>query len=523
MYPSYFVYPHSTQTVLQGAVERLLFIVQKEPNGEIKYSSPGVPELAPPLTPEKDVWMINNAYFMLEIRRIIGKLCPLSSEEAIERLPPDKKKRYQQALAEYRLTGLKKKHAKVTIFVKPEKMAAKDLGTACPRIIAFPGFVFGGQFARWILACKAPVLNAINRIYGGTVVMKGLNAVEVASAIVKAWHACENDGTSLPINMGDDNLVFCRDHNKEVHGLRIDASRWDQHNHEQTVIFKQWLLRLLFAGDVEYEHLLWLLEHQLNYDCEAVSRDQRTGIKYVLQILRCIGRMRSGDMDTDFAAIVIALCALHGFLRDYTPVPLNDLIAQLKEYFMRRGFKLKLEGLATCIEECEFCQSRPIFDGERWIMVRSLSAVIKDTYIICDKINLLERMAQIGTAGSIISAGIPIFEAFYRAMLRAGYTKKGVRKGTWNTNAWRDNGLAWLSGMGIPGMKKVQASQRAITEEARYSMYKAYNVTPVEQMAMEKDFDNVERGDAPGFKLILAGLHEYSPGLVDADVMGFSP
>jgi len=525
MKPAFYIYDNSMQNILCGVVERLLYLTSKE-NGQLVYQEPGLPVLKAPIKPKKDVWR-SNAYYINLLAELVGKISPISNQDVIDSRPRDKVRRFELARDEFDRDGLQKRHAIVTYFVKGDKFCVSDLGTSCPRIIAFPSFVYGLRFARWIVAMESLVYKAINKVFNSEVVMKCKNCVEVANAIVKAWKDVESDekGWWRLINMGDDNLIIFRDHMGQVRGLRIDARRWDQHNDIDTVIFKQTLYHRVAKGDPEFKELLQLLSWQRVYRCEAVGRDAITGDLLQLIVENVIGLTRSGDFDTALGAIVVATSSVHGCFRGMEkPTSREKLVEEVFEYFHDRGFELKLEGKPDNIYQCEFCQCRPLYDGTGWRMVRNMLAVIKDTYSVCDAKNYRERMSQIGTAGCIVSAGVPVFQALYSAMLRCANCH--VREKTWESNEWRDSGLAWMSGIGIPGMKSVKKASTTITQEARYSMLRMYDITPEAQEALEKDFDDVQLGDDPGFRCMLDSqslkMAFKLPEGLNANVMGFS-
>jgi hypothetical protein len=116
-------------------------------------------------------------------------------------------------------------------------------------------------------------------------------------------------------------------------------------------------------------------------------------------------------------------------------------------------------------------------------MVRNLDAIVKDTAFICEKQNVPERMSQIGIAGKMMYADIPIMGALYHRLSNGAK----VRPYTWQENAWQSQGLAWQSGLAVDGMNIVTQASDDITETGRISYEKAVGVTPMEQILAADD------------------------------------
>jgi hypothetical protein len=149
--------------------------------------------------------------------------------------------------------------------------------------------------------------------------------------------------------------------------------------------------------------------------------------------------------------------------------------AYCKRYFRMFGFTLKYESSAYEFERIEFCQSQPIYDGERWVMCRDPRLVLaKD--LICVRGFNSERqwrqlMGSVGLCGLALAGNLPIFWKFYH-IFQPGGTRE------------LESGMDYLS----RGMD-VKTSEP--TWEARVSFYNAFNISPDEQVAIESHYDAI--------------------------------
>lgn len=509
---NYFYFANNIEALSCGVMERILMVPQKDAKGKVVWGSDGFPVLAKPPAPIRHVWD-DHAYFVDHIAKEVGTGVRATAEQFVADRTPDTRDKYSQANVKYELYGINRKHSHPNAFIKFEGMEEKSY--FCPRIILASDPIFNLRFGMFTTTIEQPIYDAIDKIFdesGKTkVVQKGCNAEQVAANISNAFDDVENGISPFRvINQGDDNVVIVRVKvwrngrrppmsnaylEYKTVALTIDAARWDQHVHIDTVKYKQSLYRKCYQKNGELPELEELMLWQREYEIKGWAKSALDGNRnYKLIVPKCRGRVRSGDMDTSLGNIFIACALLHGFLEFYGKTGHFDELEQFKQrlrnYGKLHGFTLKVEGEAFIKQRIEFCQQSPINDGTRWSMVPNLNALTKHSQFRHSKKDAPEIMSQIGVAGRVLCNQIPIFQSFYGA-----FPDVRVRKTKWDSNEWRGTGLSWQTGIGHRGMTKMK--QRAVsspTTQARFELYLMTNITPSEQIDYERDLDDREQG-----------------------------
>jgi len=156
----------------------------------------------------------------------------------------------------------------------------------------------------------------------------------------------------------------------------------------------------------------------------------------------------------------------------------------LREYFRGLGFTMKVEPAVDVLEKVEFCQSHPVFDGSKWVMVRNhRSAMAKD----CVSLHSLTTPAvynkwrsSVSKCGLSLTGGIPCQQAFYQAMGR----------GAGDVGLDQDPTIENM-GMRLMANGMVRKT-REPTPESRLSYWLAFGVTPDQQEALESHYSTIE-------------------------------
>jgi len=503
--PDFIIFENRLQEGLCGLMERVLF-KPKKINGKMVFDTDGFPILEDPPKPVPKVWDDHN-YYSKQIVELVGICTVLSNEEVVDSRPPDKKKVYQEALDYFnKIKPLYKDCYKLTHedawpdgFVKAEWMELKYLLgmlTSCPRIISASRTVYNLRLARFITAIEKKIYSAINRIWDPTgrtkVVQKGYNGEEQAWNIVKAWRDVEEGVADFRlINQGDDNVIILKcfvDGKLTTRAVTIDAERFDQHVHIDTVKFEHLLYKKIFKFDTEFNELCQLLAWQQSYNIRGRFRDDE-GNPYKLLVKGCKGRRRSGDMNTSLGNIYIATALLHGKLEFYKPMDLADFKHSLMGFCLTHGFVCKVEGEASTIDGIEFCRSHPFYNGSRWKMVPSIKSLTKYTMYKCPTKDIDERMSMIGIAGRLAFSDVPLYGEFFNQ-----FPDKRVKKSSWNNNRWRDSGISYLTGVGRGDINRISKATGPVTEAGRISMFEGQGLVPSHQIAYEQDVKRIVKG-----------------------------
>jgi hypothetical protein len=268
--------------------------------------------------------------------------------------------------------------------------------------------------------------------------------------------------------------------------IGFDVNRMDQHVSEALLKMEHSVYKM-YISDCEVHSLL---KKQLTNLGRGKVFDGK--VKYTVH-----GRRASGDVNTGIGNCII-MCALvfMGKNAAYVDVELinngDDCVVILedrdREAFMESMRQvLALACLPTTFEEpvyelekLVFCQMSPVYDGTSWVMVRDPRTCLdKDACTIKPvtsrkTFNTLRN--SVGLSGLAAYGNMPIFNEFYAA-LRRGAGKRVDRDAV-------EDGLKRMSkGMAKQGL--------GVTSAARVSFFRAFDISPAEQIAIEEHYSKI--------------------------------
>nr|WPR18255.1 MAG: RNA-dependent RNA polymerase [Chemarfal virus 275] len=340
-----------------------------------------------------------------------------------------------------------------------------------PRIISPRSFGFNYLLGKYIRPLEHRVFESLQTLWGSAtpVVSKGLTQQEKASAIVAklaSGYVC----------------------------VGLDASRFDQTIGAQ-------LLKLehsVYNGVFKCSQLRSLLRCQLDNKGRALCRDGMVSAN--------IGAMRcSGDQNTSLGNCIISCllaklyCEENGILDAnilndgddlllFLPEVHLEKLANLTEWYLQWGLRMKVEPPAYWPEQVEYCQSRPVYDGNAWVLVRNPLKALNTDYAHDGRVKTEHQLRcfirSVGLCGLSMTAGIPVFQEMYHAGVRLGSTGKV------------DKSL--LAGLGYQAKIQQRAgfhcARKPVLPEARESFEKAFGLTYTEQISLELRFASMELG-----------------------------
>jgi hypothetical protein len=343
--------------------------------------------------------------------------------------------------------------------VKCEKTNFTAKPDPAPRLISPRTARYNIGVGVYIKKLEHELYNAIDAVYGARVVAKGANAVQRAGMLRDAW-----DDFVSPV------------------ALSLDASRFDQHVSYDALRYEHQFYMACYDSD---KHLGELLSWQL--ETLGFGRTQDGGeLRY-----KVIGTRMSGDMNTSCGNVLIMCAMMYGFFEDLRVKArlVNDgddcvvvvekedvdkVLAAVEGYFLRLGFTMRIDGLCDVFEEVDFCQCRPVFDGERWVMCRDPRiCFVKDLMVTRPLLTEAEWKAHctaIALCGLALAGNLPVFRAFYRR-LNLGARKPAVL----NSGMWY-----WSRGL--------EVKDSAPTTAARLSFWRAFDIYPAEQLLIESAY-----------------------------------
>jgi hypothetical protein len=161
----------------------------------------------------------------------------------------------------------------------------------------------------------------------------------------------------------------------------------------------------------------------------------------------------------------------------------EKFVSGLDKWFLEMGFNMAVETPVYEFEQIEFCQSRPVFDGTEYTMVRNLRAFVKDSCVMVpiDSDHTMKAwLGAVGDAGMSLTGGVPIWQDFYSLYQRsAGALSSKRRQFGFLNQAAFETGMA----MAAKGMARTYSPP---TPAARYSFWLAFGISPDHQIELEK-------------------------------------
>lgn len=390
---------HDLDTLVTGLVKRV-FLHSVE--GEfVPLELPNRQLFTRRLRPFRD------AYF-----KIARGLTPLSHDEFVATCDSRKRRIYEMANEELKLDGLLERDAWLQTFVKFEKLNFTAKANPDPRVIQPRSPKFNICVGAYLRPLEAVMYKLVTKMYKEPTILKGKNALERAAIMREKW-----ERFSDPV------------------AVDIDVSRMDEHFHVHALRF----MHALYNRHYNSRELRALLKRQINQIGRARAPDGY--VKYRVQ-----GRKASGEMDTSLATCVI-MCAMiyayffeRGFVLPDAPAhrfALSDdgddgvlmlerrdlpVLDEFVEWFGQMGFPIKLGDPVDRFERIEFCQTRPVFDGTQWVLLRNPRVCLDKDLCTTKPVpnakawNLLRNsVAQCGLA---YAGNMPVFCEFYRFLAR---------------------------------------------------------------------------------------------------------
>lgn len=305
--------------------------------------------------------------------------------------------------------------------------------------------------------------------------MKGLNAREIAAQI-------EMKCKRIP------NWVY----------LGLDASRFDQSCNTELLKILHFIIARCFPNKAHRKEVAELLAKTLLNKCKGKATDGV--VKYLIE-----GGLCSGEMTTAMTGCVImstiiyAFCVYHLKLPDFAALDMGDdaglfvddkylsiIIKEIPAFFGAFGLVMTVEPPVYKIEHIEFCQTKPVFDGCAYRMVRNPhTSTVKDATSLTPinaKQELANYLNSIGKGGLALAGGIPMMQNYYRNMVYNAGILSGNKV---CTNLKLEGGMYYLS------KRMNEHYTDNISDETRVSFYHAFGILPEMQVIMEKHYDNI--------------------------------
>lgn len=392
---------------------------------------------------------------------------PVVPEEFVEMYKGRKRTVYMNALEEYYTTGLTRKHARCTAFVKCEKVNP----ASAPRCIQPRSPVYNIALGVYLKPIEEEVYGAIKRVFKSDsyVVLKGLNVEQIAVHLRSKW-----DEFVDPVAIG------------------LDATKFDMHVSRAMLQWEHSVYMRIFNSPKDLDRVL-----KMQLDNVGLAYCEDGELRYKVS-----GRRFSGDMNTALGNCMV-MCGMVWSYARHRQVHIqlanngDDCVVFLErrhlkkfetgfaEWFLELGFRMKVEEPVYVFEQIEFCQMHPVKARGTWLMCRNFErAREKDSMCLhpLPTSKALEAwLYAVGEGGLALTGGVPVFQSFYKLYMRSG---KG-RVSKLRDADYMASGVQFL-------MRGLSSKEHPISAEARVSFFEAFDVTPDEQVALEKYYDSLE-------------------------------
>lgn len=394
--------------------------------------------------------------FTKRLLHAVRRVPTMSTEQFVDTYVGRKRKMYEKTAEDLASMPVTRRDAYIVPFIKDEKTNLTRKGDPCPRIIQPRSARFNVAIGVHLKPMEKPIFRGIAAVFGSTTVMKGLNASERGLQVQEKWAKFDD-----PV------------------AIMLDAKRFDQHISRDVIDWEHGIEEKIAMGREELHRL-----NSFRKTNTCFIRTNDGGYRYDLNGVRM-----SGDMDTALGNC-LTMCGMtysymtHLRIRKFEYMndgddgvlmvertELTGILDTFMDYFKKFGFTMKLEGTCSEIEHIEFCQARPVFDGEQYRFVRDpLVCLDKDSYSLkssTDVETMRSLRSSIGWCGLSLAGDMPIFGEFYNSMI---------------LGPERDQELTCGMQFLAKGMKPKFSPP---TDETRVSFYKAFNITPDQQIAVE--------------------------------------
>lgn len=414
--------------------------------------------------------------FRKSLRPHLTPTTRMSTEEFLGFYSGRKLVRYKEAAESLAVRPLEAKDSWLSTFVKAEKLCLSKKPDPAPRVIQPRSPRFNVELGRYLRHSEKYLFKAIDSLFGGRTVFKGINADEQGVEMEHIWN-----GFRDPVAIG------------------MDASRFDQHVSRDALCFEHKVWCDMFPH-AQRKDLQKLLDQQITN--KGIARCPDGEIRYVVE-----GCRMSGDMNTSSGNCLIMCstvwewCRKQGIAKFRLANNGDDCVVFMercdehkflngcREYYKDLGFTMKIEEPVYTLEHVEFCQARPVSVSGEYRMVRNLhQSVSKDLHCLHD-IALRQSaeawISSVGKGGQASCAGVPVLQTFYHNFPESEFQLKGQLK------------EKFLESQGFKYNTTRTCEAIPIEPETRYSFWLAFGLTPDEQIALEEGIKPISFDPAP--------------------------
>lgn len=448
---------NSDINAMERAAKERLFYVKGKDGGFVEPPNPD---------PEAFLsWMEVIEKKLKENSRIVS---PLTKDQFLGAYVGRKRTIYENAFNSLLVKPLNREDSTVKFFVKQEKTNFTRKPNSVPRGISPRDPRYHVSLGPYIKRIEKLVYKSIDQLWGHPTIMKGKNAEKRGKAVLHHWKQYKK-----PVAVG------------------IDASRFDQHVHQEALMFEHRVYLEYYTGSHK-KKLAKLLEKQLVNKGRGYAQDGK--VKFKLD-----GKRMSGDMNTALGNCLLMSTMVYYVLNKHNINASfindgDDGVIFLESEDLRRlqdviakecldfGHEVVLEEAVDRIEDIEFCQCKFVFRNNLdLIAVRDIKNSFDKDSMCLDPLpqpkTSRKWMRAVGDGGAALTSGLPVLQEYYEHYRRqSSVALKVIHR----------EGFHMLSeGMGSPRWREP-------SDISRLSFWKAFGMAPDYQRMLEKLFQTME-------------------------------
>lgn len=398
---------------------------------------------------------------ILTFQRGAGTFAPLTLEESLATFKGARHKIYERAYNSLLIEPFNDKDGRIKAFVKAERFDPLEKVEPDPRMIQ-------ARDPRYNLMLSTRLRNVEHYVYGLInnglpMVAKCLNPSQRFDLLREKW-----------IRFVDPVCVS------------LDSSRWDMHISSEILSVEHEFYNSCYPGDP-------LLQRMLKMQTKNVCTTSN-GLRYVVN-----GGRMSGDMNTGLGNILLACgMAISGMrqlgIKHYQLLDdgddilaiverssLDKLVANLPRIFLEFGQELKIENVTSDIRQVVFCQSKPTWNGERYIFARNWRKILSQSCCGTKHWNdphmVRAMFGLLGDCELAQHAGIPIIQSFAQQLQLLSLGKRARVSCLDSSYQYR---------IGSWGLNLSSVKPKVITTRARVEFAEVWGVEISEQVEIER-------------------------------------
>jgi hypothetical protein len=286
-----------------------------------------------------------------------------------------------------------------------------------------------------------------------------------------------------------DMFVEARDQFVDPVYFGIDAAKFDMHVTADVLRLEHSVYLHMYNNDPLLRKLLSWQVHNVGH---GVASDG--SLRFEIE-----GTRFSGDINTSLGNVMIMVNLISSYFDkkiNYRLINNGDdayVICERKDahvvpgfvaHAKTCGFRIELEAPVYELEHVRFCQMAPIeYEPNKYVMVRDpvnlLQKDIMSTHDLRNKQIREKWMYAVGYGGLAMYGNIPVLRNFYNYYYKCGNPDSKMLQG--DREILNSAYFYWGKGL-LP-------EYRPITDTCRISYFKAFDVTPQEQLAWEGKFN----------------------------------